>query len=174
MLQLLPCPIKRLSPMLACTAALLLAVVSPAFAAGFTDEDRVDQSVLELSRTYYLSSLIAPHSYTPGKNSFLYQTLHKGQRKTLLDLTGSGSVRHLWSTWSIPGSDGVPPGRVLLRVFVDGQPNPSIVGTIDELCRAAQRTGTAFVPFPAFVFKDAYNLYLPIYFSNGIRIEAEA
>jgi hypothetical protein len=174
MIQLLTGPIKKFSSMLACTVALLLVIASPAFAAGFTDDDQVDQSVIDLSRTYYLSDLTKPHSYRPGKNSFLYQTLHKGERKTLLDLAGSGSVRHLWSTWSIPGSDEVPPGQVLLRVFVDRQTNPSIVGTIDELCRAAQRTGAAFVPFPAFVYKDAYNLYLPIYFSNGIRIEAEA
>jgi hypothetical protein len=68
----------------------------------------------------------------------------------------------------------VSPGRVLLRVFVDKQPNPSIVGTVDELCRAAEATGTRFVPLPAFIYKDAYNFYLPIYFKDGIRIEVEA
>ncbi|HEY6374822.1 MAG TPA: DUF2961 domain-containing protein [Edaphobacter sp.] len=131
-------------------------------------------SSLAMSRDYYLTDLLRPHRYAPGKNSFLFQTLNKGQRKTVLELSGSGSVRHLWSTWSIPGSDAVPTGRVLLRVFVDKQTTPSIVGTVGELCRAAQATNSSFVPFPAFIYKDAYNFYLPIYFSNGIRIEVEA
>jgi hypothetical protein len=45
---------------------------------------------------------------------------------------------------------------------------------VDELCRAAEATGTRFVPFPAFNYKDAYNFYLPIYFKYGVRIEVEA
>src|SRR5215469_6093133 len=174
MFPLLSCPITKLSSMPACILAILLAAVLPSFAASLTDDDPTDQSVLDSSRAYYLNDLIKPHSYTPGKNSFLYQTLHKGQRKTLLDLAGSGSVRHLWSTWSIPGSDDVPPGRVLLRVFVDGQSTPAIIGTIDELCRAAERTGARYVPLPVFIYKDAYNFYIPIYFGHGIKIEIEA
>jgi hypothetical protein len=33
---------------------------------------------------------------------------------------------------------------------------------------------TRFVPLPAFIYKDAYTFYLPIYFKDGIRIEVEA
>jgi hypothetical protein len=174
MIQTLSHPIKRINSMLALPLVILMAAVPTALASSPSDERPIDQSVLVLSRTRYLSGLLEPHRYEPGKNSFLFQTLHKGQRKTLLELTGSGSVRHLWSTWSIPGSDDVPAGRVLLRVYIDKEPRPSMVGTIDELCRAAQKTGTAIVPFPAFIYKDAYNFYLPIYFSGSIRIEAEA
>ena len=174
MIQPLSHSIRRITAILALPFVILVAAASPSFASSPTDDRHVDQSVLDLSRTSYLNDLLEPHHYEPGKNSFLFQTLHKGQRKTLLELTGTGSVRHLWSTWSIPGSDDVPAGRILLRVFVDSEPNPSIAGTIDELCRAAQKTGTAFVPYPAFIYKDAYNFYLPIYFSSGIRIEAEA
>jgi hypothetical protein len=136
--------------------------------------DAAASATLALSRKYYLEELIQPHDYTPGKNSFLFQTLHRGQRRTVLELAGSGSVRHIWSTWSIPGSDAVPPGRVLLRVFVNGESAPSITGTIDEIFRAAQNTGTGFVPFPAFIYKDGYNFYLPIYFKTSIKIEIEA
>jgi hypothetical protein len=174
MIQPLRHSIKRITALLALPFAILVAASLPAMASSPIDDRHIDQSVLDLSRTRYLSDLLEPHHYRPGKNSFLLQTLHKGQRKTLLELAGSGSVRHLWSTWSIPGSDEVPAGRILLRVFVDNELNPSIAGTVDELCHAAQNTGTAFVPYPAFIYKDAYNFYLPIYFSTGIRIEAEA
>jgi hypothetical protein len=174
MIQTLSRTIKRIAPILAFPFVILVANASPALSSSPTDDRHVDQSVLDLSRTYYLGDLLKPHHYKPGKNSFLFQTLHKGQRRTLLALSGSGSVRHLWSTWSIPGSDDVPTGRVFLRVYIDGERNPTIAGTIDELCRAAQKSGTDIVPYPSFIYKDAYNFYLPIYFSSGIRIEAEA
>ena len=166
--------VKTFSAVRTWSFAILLAAVPLVQASAMTDSPQTDLSTLAMSRNYYLNDLIQPHRYAPGKNSFLYQTLHKGQRKTVLDLAGNGSVRHIWSTWSIPGSEAVPTGRVLLRIFVDKQQTPSIVGTVDELSHAAQLTGTRFVPFPAFNYKDAYNFYLPIYFTNGVRIEIEA
>src|SRR3974390_184880 len=96
--------IKTIASMPALIFAILTA--SPLTLASTPASDlSVDQPTLELARTYFLSDLVKPHRYTPGKNSFLFQTLHEGQKKTLLELTGSGSIRHLWSTWSIPGRD---------------------------------------------------------------------
>ena len=127
-------------------------------------------------RHYYLDDLIRPHNYVPGKNSFLVQNMHRGETKTLLELAGRGSLRHIWSTWSIPGdnSDIPAPHRVLMRVFVDGKAQPSMMGFLDELCRAAEATGSRFVPLPAFNYKGAFNFYLPIFFDHGIRVEVEA
>ena len=127
-------------------------------------------------RHYYLDDLIRPHNYVPGKNSFLVQNMHRGETKTLLELTGHGSVRHIWSTWSIPGdnSDIPAPHRVLMRVFVDGKRQPAMMGFLDELCRAAEATGSRFVPLPAFNYQGAFNFYLPIFFDHGIRVEVEA
>jgi hypothetical protein len=131
---------------------------------------------LAAARNYYLNDLITLPNYSPGKNSFLVQHLHRGDRKTLLDLRGNGEVRHIWSTWSIPGDDSdIPaPGRVLLRVFLDGESKPAISGPLDELSRAAEATANRFVPLPAFNFKGAFNIYLPISFTRGIRLEMEA
>lgn len=127
-------------------------------------------------RHYYLDDLIRPHHYVPGKNSFLVQNLHRGEKKTLLELTGRGSIRHIWSTWSIPGDDSdIPaPRRVRMRVFIDGKAQPAMTGFLDELCRAAEATGSRFVPLPAFNYKGAFNFYLPIAFNHGIRVEIEA
>jgi hypothetical protein len=115
---------------------------------------------IDTARNYYLSDLINVPSYSAGKNSFLVQKLHRGDRKTLLVLNGSGSVRHIWSTWSVPGddSDTPAPGRIFVRIFVDGQSKPAISGALDELCRAAEATGTRFVPLPAFNYKGALTL----------------
>jgi len=127
-------------------------------------------------RAYYLDPLIHPHEYAPGKNSFLLQNLHGGDRKTVLELTGSGSIRHIWSTWSVPGDDsGIPaPGCAVVRVYVDGETQPSIAGPFDELCKAALASGNRYMPVPAFNYKGAFNFYLPIYFERGIRVEIEA
>ncbi|HEX6805822.1 MAG TPA: DUF2961 domain-containing protein [Terriglobales bacterium] len=131
---------------------------------------------LAAMRHYYLDQLIYPQAYLPGKNSFLIQKMHRGDSKTLLQVTGGGSVRHIWSTWSIPGdnSDVPAPRRILMRVFVDGRSKASIAGYVDELCQAAEATGKRFVPLPAFNYQGAFNFYLPIMFSRGIRIEIEA
>lgn len=57
---------------------------------------------------------------------------------------------------------------------MDGQSKPAISGALDELCRAAEASGARFVPLPAFTNKGAFNFYLPIFFTRGIRIEIEA
>jgi Protein of unknown function (DUF2961) len=122
------------------------------------------------ARRYYLDDLYLAREYVPGKQSFLFQKLKKGGRRVILNLTGSGSVRHIWSTWSLPLEDH----RIVLSVYVDGQPVPAISGTIAELCLAAQQTGERYVPFPAFIYKGSYNIYLPIFFGRSIRIEIQA
>ncbi len=131
---------------------------------------------LAAARNYYLNDLMTLPGYTPAKHSFLVQNLHRGDRRTLLDLRGMGSVRHIWSTWSIPGddSDTPAPGRVFVRIFVDGESKPAIAGTLDDLSRAAEETASHYVPLPAFNYKGAFNIYLPVFFSRGIRLEIEA
>jgi hypothetical protein len=116
------------------------------------------------------------HDYTPGKNSFIVQRFRRGERRTLLDLPGCGSVRHLWSTWyrSFDQETGVEPDRVILRAYVDGEASPSIEGTIDALCAAAEATDERYATQPAFNWEGSYNLYLPVFFTKGLRLEAEA
>jgi Protein of unknown function (DUF2961) len=140
------------------------------------DAQTLSPDDLAVARNYYLNDLITLPSYSPGKNSFLVQHLHRGDRKTLLDLSGNGEIRHIWSTWSIPGDDSdIPaPGRVLVRIFLDGESKPAISGALDELSRAAEATANRFVPLPAFNYKGAFNIYLPISFTRGIRLEIEA
>jgi len=129
-----------------------------------------------MARHFYMDDLIYAHDYVPGKNSFVVQNLMRGKRKTVLDLRGSGSVRHLWSTWlELSKEDrGTNKDKILLRVFVDGERKPSIVGAIDDLCLAAEKSGTRYIPQPSFNFAKSFNLYLPIFFARGIRMEIEA
>lgn len=127
-------------------------------------------------RHFYLDDLLHAHQYAPAKNSFIFQQMKRGDRKTLADIKGSGSIRHIWSTWarSFDPDSGTEPGKVLLRIFVDGESSPSIAGTIDELFKAAEKGGERYAPEPSFNYKGAFNLYLPIYFQRGCRLEIES
>ncbi len=162
-------------PRLNTIALIVLAAISLALPAQLSPPDLAPLPP-ELVRQYYLEPLIHPATYLPGKNSFLIQSLHRGDKRTVLQLKGSGSVRHIWSTWSAPGDDSdVPPrGRVRMSVFVDGRSQPDISGAFDDLCRAAEETHHRFVPQPAFNYRGAFNFYLPIFFERAIRIEIEA
>jgi len=153
----------------------LLIIISAVFWCPLIDTQKVcAQSSAE--RHFYLDDLIYEHQYTPAKNSFIFQQLKRGDRKTLADLKGSGSIRHIWSTWarSFAQDSGTEPGKVRLRVFIDMESSPAIVGTIDELFKAAEKTGQCYVPEPSFNYEGAFNLYLPIYFQRGCRIEIES
>jgi len=182
MARRIPAPKRGIHPLRAVartrfTAAARLSVLATvAVLSPSADAQTLVPNDLATARNYYLNGLITLPSYSPGKNSFLVQRLHRGDRKTLLDLKGSGEIRHIWSTWSIPGDDSdIPaPARVSVRIFLDGESKPAISGALDELCRAAEATANRFVPLPAFNFKGAFNIYLPISFTRGIRLEIEA
>lgn len=139
-----------------------------------SDRQAFSQNLAE--RSLYLDDLMYRQEYAPAKNSFIIQRLRRGERRTLLDIRGSGSIRHIWSTWarSFEPDSGTEPGKVLLQIFLDGEKSPSISGTIDEIFEAAERTGQRFVPQPAFNYEGAYNLYLPIFFQSGLRVEIES
>jgi hypothetical protein len=127
-------------------------------------------------RKFYLDPLIYPHRYTPAKNSFIFQNLKRGERKTLADVKGSGSLRHVWTTWarSFDLNAIAEDGKVLVRIFVDEENSPSVEGTIDEVFRAAEATGDRYVPEPAFNYEGAFNIYLPVFFQRRLRVEIEA
>ena len=134
------------------------------------------QTQTAAQRAFYLDPLIYPHRYTAAKNSFIFQNLKRGERKTLAELKGSGSLRHVWTTWarSFDLNAIAEDGQVILRIFVDGEKTPSVAGTIDEIFRAAEATGDRYVPEPAFNYEGAFNIYLPVFFRRCLRVEIEA
>jgi hypothetical protein len=152
----------------------ILALTSPGADAAPRLPDRQELSVS--TRRFYLDGLIRTERYRPGKNSFIIQNLEPGERRVLADLRGGGSVRHMWTTWAKSFAENklAEPGLVWLRIFVDGEETPSVSGPIDEVFRAAERTGGRYVPQPAFNFEGSFNLYLPVFFSTALRIEIEA
>src|ERR1035437_494482 len=66
-------------------------------------------------------------SYRAGKNGLVESTdrhaghfAGKGFRYTVLDVTGSGSLRHIWSTWTKDGP------HFEWQFYIDGETEPSL------------------------------------------------
>lgn len=124
-------------------------------------------------RDYYLGDIDHLRDYRAGKNSFVESPERRlgcfgapGFRFTLLDVSGVGSIRHLWTTFQ-PGQ-----GDHRVHFYLDGATTPTRSGTMTELIARAQ--AEAAVPVPGFVGRNyAYNLFAPIDFTRGARIEIE-
>ncbi|WP_438481800.1 DUF2961 domain-containing protein [Oleiharenicola lentus] len=124
-------------------------------------------------RAYYLGDIDLLRDYRPGKNAFVESPERRlghhqapGSRFTLVELAGAGSIRHLWTTFQ-PGK-----GNHRLNFYLNGEKEPSLSGTPEELIAKMQRD--AAVPVPGFVARNyGYNLFAPVDFENGARIEME-
>jgi len=114
-------------------------------------------------------------SYRAYKNSFIPGlegmcgrtfTLTPDSRKTVLDVKGMGSLRHIWET------HGPEAGSFELEIFIDGETRPRIQGRLDDIIRAAQKCKQNYVMNAgSFVANRAWNLYLPIPFDKSIRVD---
>jgi hypothetical protein len=118
------------------------------------------------------------HQYRVGKNSLVIgletfcnrpALLHENGRKTILDLKGTGSLRHIWETHG----PGTPP--FILEFYVDGEPEPGIRGPFDELVDAAKICEQPFIARGGTTPEhDSYNFYLPVPFEKSLRIDLVA
>jgi hypothetical protein len=163
----------NLSPRVAGLAAVLAFSAGPAAIA-----DPIPTAAppnLEPLRQFYLRNIHVLRDYRPGKNSFvegpdrrLGSYTAPGQRLTLLDVDGPGSLRHLWSTWR------KDKGNHRLDFFVDGASQPALSGTLDDLIARAQELESPPVPVPGFVGAiNARNYFLPFAFARHLRLEME-
>lgn len=124
-------------------------------------------------RDFYLRGIDLLRDYRPGKASYVESPERRpgfhqkpGDRFTLLDVTGAGSIRHLWTTFQ------PLKGEHRLHFYRDGAKGPAWSGTPAELI--ARAATDAKVPVSGFIGRNfAYNLFAPFTFANGARIEME-
>ncbi len=124
-------------------------------------------------RDYYLGDIDLLRDYRPGKVSYVESPERRlgafnkpGFRFTLLDLSGAGSIRHLWCTFQ-PGQ-----GDHRVDFYLDGATTPTLSGTMSELIARAQTDPV--IPAPGFIGRNyAYNLFTPLNFTRGAHIVIE-
>jgi hypothetical protein len=122
-----------------------------------------------------LNNLHEARNFRAMKNSFIVgleaaskrpQQLQPGQRQTLLDVQGCGSLRHIWE-YHGEGESGFT-----LEFFVDGEQTPIIHGRIGELLRAAHACEQPFVERArSIVDHHSNNFYLPVPFEKSLRLD---
>ena len=142
----------------------------------FTALSAQDNAV-SLSEKYAmeLDGLYKLEDYKAHKNSFVLsletisnrpQIITPGKRKVLLDVKGSGSLRHIWETHG-PGE-----ATYELEFFVDGEKEPSIKGKLYDLILASQKIEqNYFNKTGDTIANDSYNLYLPVPFEKSLKVE---
>ena len=113
---------------------------------------------------------------TGGNRDFLL--FAPGERKVIADIKGAGIVKHLYLTTI--DSDPLHYRKVVVRMFWDGEETPSVEVPLGDLFGAGFCRPTCFQSLlvalnPGFGNGNSYgfNLYLPMPFANGARIEVE-
>ncbi|MGC9327169.1 MAG: hypothetical protein ACP5I1_06025, partial [Candidatus Hinthialibacter sp.] len=154
----------------------VLIFVSAVWGVGCAEIQRKDLNAsasLEALRCRALDDLFVLQDYRAGKNSFVESPERhigawtgKGCRYTLLDVEGSGAIRHIWST----RREGPP--YFDFEFFVDGESQPSLRGTDVDLVRAMQEYPLPVAPSNWVPLGNRdFNFYLPIPFDQSMRVD---
>lgn len=123
-----------------------------------------------------LSDLFVLCDYRPGKTSFVLgletlsgrpRLLNRGDRTTVLDVEGTGSLRHIWETHG-----NIDPAPFRFEFFVDGEQEPSVHGRLPDLIRAGHRVEQGLVMVAGSeVAHSSFNWYLPVPFARSLRVD---
>ncbi|MBK9140305.1 MAG: DUF2961 domain-containing protein [Verrucomicrobia bacterium] len=155
------------------TARCLLASLTLALPlAGLLAADLSDAELARL-RSRALDDIFVLRDYRPGKNSFVESPERHigawtgvGNRFTLLDVKGEGSIRHIWTT----RGDGEP--YFDWEFYVDGETTPSVRFTDEAMAAAAAQFPVPVAPGNALpVHNRAYNFFLPVPFEKSLRLD---
>jgi hypothetical protein len=106
-------------------------------------------------------------------------TLAPGETATLLDVTGAGTVTHVWMTVATdtligPGNDAEMLRRLVLRAWWDGEDDPSVEVPLGDFFGVGHGRTTNFVSAPLQMSPEngkGLNCWFPMPFGEGARIE---
>jgi hypothetical protein len=131
------------------------------------------EAEMEGLRARALDDVFVLRAFRPGKNSFVENAerhvgawTNTGFRRTLLDVRGQGSLRHIWTTRAA--------GEPFLdwEFYVDGEKQAGVRGTDAGLVEAAREVTLPVAP-ANFIPVDnrAFNFYLPVPFDRSLRVD---
>ncbi|MEQ8847205.1 glycoside hydrolase family 172 protein [Botrimarina sp.] len=89
----------------------------------------------------------------------------------MMDETGPGAIVRIWATWHGPGGGEFSNGTI--RVYFDGEAEPTIEGPISEFISRGMLTGPPLsqgVSEKTPYRQRGHNLYLPIPYARGCKI----
>jgi hypothetical protein len=97
-----------------------------------------------------------------------------GERKVIAEISGAGSVRHLWCT--VNHTDPMSRRNLVLRMYWDGEAEPSVESPLGDFFGQGWGQFYNYVSLPLAaspVDGRGLNCYFPMPFARGARIEVE-
>jgi len=110
-----------------------------------------------------------------GGNADNVSNVADGARVTIMDVKGSGVITHIWITMG-PGPDTLNRNDVVIRMYWDGKPYPSVEAPIGAFFGNGWGESYNFVSAPLAVtpgWGKSYVSYFAMPYGNGARIEIE-
>lgn len=118
------------------------------------------------------SKRISSYDRTGGNADSI--SVEAGETRTIAEMHGAGIVKHIWITMS--SADEMLRRNLVLRMYWDGQPHPSVESPIGEFFGQGWGKKYNFISLPlAAAPKDGNALvcYFPMPYGNGARITIE-
>ena len=110
-------------------------------------------------------------SYDTSGGNRDWWTFEPGKARTLLDIKGSGCIRHIWMTISSPEAFYLR--KLVLRMYWDGQEAPSVECPVGDFFGLGHGIVHSFVSAPLQMWNRAFNCWFPMPFATAARIEIE-
>lgn len=127
-------------------------------------------NILSPSRLPYLKDSkliqISSHDTTGGNDDYI--AIPAGATATLAKVQGPGVIAHIWVT--ISSRDQYFLRRILLRMYWDGEDNPSVEVPIGDFFGTGFQYKQYFTPFVG-MSSGGYYSYFPMPFNTSARIE---
>ena len=125
---------------------------------------------LDLGKLPYLknSKLIQISSNDPTGGNADFLPIGIGETKVLADIKGAGVVTRIWVT--ISAEDKYYLRRLLLRMYWDGEKNPSVECPVGDFFGDGF-SYTQWTSYPLGMSSGGYYCYFPMPFANGAKIE---
>ena len=101
-----------------------------------------------------------------------FWVLDPGQTRPLAEITGPGSIRHIWMT--LASREEHYARRSLLRMFWDGEPAPSVEVPTGDFFGVGHGIVKEFTSLPLTMSAQdgcAFNSFFPMPFASGARVE---
>ena len=150
----------------------LLIVIHAGFA--FSQDLGNDMSALSQIKEGVKSRRIGSYDKTGGNNDRL-AGIKDGEKVTIMDVKGAGVISHIWITIA-PGADQLNRNDILIRMYWDGNPFPSVESPIGPFFGNGWNESYDFISAPLAITPGSgksYVSYFAMPFSNGAKIEIE-
>ena len=160
-----PKPLALLASALLCMAATLpLAAQEPS--SDFVGLSRIHSEIRSRRSGSYDRT---------GGNADNVPNVADGAKVTIMDVKGAGVITHIWITLA-PGPDTLNRNDVIIRMYWDGKPYPSVEAPIGSFFGNGWGESYNFVSAPLAVtpgWGKSYVSYFAMPYANGARIEIE-